>query len=387
MSRHSIRIDFADTFREGSAFSLYTIRRFKDLANRINDRMKNYPVYGKASEKDFGEYAECIAALCAYTNKQYYLYKAIGDKNKIGYLSLKQYRQFQHIKEEDRANWLMEKGRMVTLYKLLDRAIGENPYAKFLRVFKDYICDSDRAKDFFESFSKVLHNMHGYAQVEECTIQEAYNLPLQDLKYLRGLGIGSGERYAVASCMENRPCEEFYKAFGAKAYKVSIQGVDVGRFLTWRTKKGITYIDRLYCNGADAPEALSAIEKKFGFEKTVYYPNCIDADDYVECVDLSLLGEKTYRPYIDSFWHVKYIKEEKKLFLQDAQGNVASDVHFNYSHTPPFFAICECGELLREHQKDFHEFVCPKSSAKIRNKDKYMAIYKLFKERRNEPLY
>lgn len=387
MSRALIRGDFADAFNAGSAFSLYTIRRFKNLANQIKDRMKNYPVYGKASEKDFGEYAECIAALCAYTNKQYYLYKAIGDKNKIGYLSLKQYRQFRLIKEEDRADWLMEKGRMVTLYKLLDRAIGENPYARFLRVFRDKIYDSDKAKDFFESFAKVLHNMHGYAKVEECTIQEAYNLPLQDLKYSRGPGFGSGTRYAVTSCMEKRPCEEFYKAFGAKAYKVSIQGVDVGRFLTWKTKKGITYIDRLYCNGADAPEALSAIEKKFGFENAVYYPNSIDTDDYVECVDLSLLGEKTYRPYIDSFWHVKYIKEGKKLFLQRDEGNIRSDVHFDISHTPPFFSICECGYLLRESEKYFHDFICPKSTTKIRNKDKYMDIYKLFEERQNEPLY
>lgn len=370
-----------------SPFIPAAIKHYKDAIEKLKEKNQALPVYGLASVDDFGDCAKTIAVLGAYTNKQYYLYRAIGDRNKVGYLSRKQYMRYRNIKDkETRKDFLKSNGRMVSLYKMLERARNENPFAKFLNIFEKLYGSSDLAKDHFESFSLVLHNMHSGATIEECTIQDAYDLPLRAINNVRGGGYGSGERFAITSCMEGNSCEPYYKAFGVKAYKVIIDNQPVGRFLTWKTAMGKTYVDRLYCNGRDARDALSAMEQHFGFDNVIYYPSQVNPLDYVKCIYPEYINMQTYRPYVDSFCITKQLNDNS-LILQQRNGEILNWKKRYVGSTPPYVEFCACGELLRKGEKDFHEYVCPKSTKKIRNKNKYSAIYKLYQERQNEPLY
>lgn len=378
-------------FRGAVLGGIKSIRRahYKKALPHFIEKFKYLPKYGLANYKDFGETADAIACLCAYNDKQYYLYKAVGDKTKIGYLSRKQYRKFIHkVNDEDKEEWLKNNGRMVSLYKLLNRAIDENKYARLLNVFRmGKQINDDIKKVRFEEFAMLLHNYNNGCVISECTIQEAYDMDLISLENERGYGRGSGERYATRSCMQGMNCEPYYKAFGAKAFKVNIQGVDVGRFLVWETAKGKTYVDRLYCNGADAEEALTEIEKKFGDEDVVYYPSRIDDDDYVKCLDIEAMGEDTYKPYVDSFKIMLYRKKERLLFLQQSAATLPYDNYVSSGSYHPHLKFCKCGELLLNNNKKLHDFICPFSTVKLRQKKDFVRIYQIFEERRNEPLY
>ena len=387
-----LRNEIRSELVESTNFNLCTISStncYKTAIKHLVNKVKELPIYGKADKNDFGNAADVIACLCAYNDKQYYLYKAISDPNKIGYLSRKQYRKLCLIDMDktQREEFLAANGRMVTLYKLLARAVEENKYAKFLKVFKEQCVTLDEAKDYFESFAKTLHNSGTQALVEECSIQEAYDLPLRAIHEAR-YGGGSGERFAVTSCMEGNKCQQYYEAFGAKAYKVKVDGLWVGRFLVWETSKGKTYIDRLYCNARDAHEALAAIESKFGTgDDVVYYPCRIDQDDYVKCKDISKLGFNMFSPYVDSFFVFKYKENDKLCFLQQSNGSIVADFVHTSRH-PPLVKICTCGAMLRNNSNDrLHEYICPHSELKLRHKKDFVRIYNMFKERHNEPLY
>lgn len=360
---------------------------YANVINLLQERFNDTPCYGLASKEDFGEKAKIIAALCAYTDKQYYLYKAVSDRNKIGYLSRKQYRRFMKTPENERKDYLASFGRMVTLYKLLERAISENKFARFLRVFKESFIDADRSKDFFEAFAKMLHTSASGMQVVPCTIKEAYDMPLRAINIKRGYGKGSGARFAVTSCMEGTNCEPYYKLFGAEAYKIVVNEEDIGRFLVWKTAKGKTYVDRLYCNGMDASDALALIEKKFGYDNVVYYPNYVEPDDYVICKDVMQMAETIGRPYVDSFYHFKYDEKEKLLFLQQYNGTKPSTFICKARYAPVDIKFCECGALIANGLEGVHPFICPFLNGKSRYYKHFVRIHKEFQEAKNEPLY
>ena len=360
---------------------------YANVISLLQQRFKDTPCYGLANEEDFGEKAKIIATLCAYTDKQYYLYKAVSDRNKIGYLSRKQYRRYMKTPENEKKVYLASFGRMATLYKLMERAITENKFARFLKVFKESFVESDKAKDFFEAFAKMLHSSSSGMQIVPCTIKEAYDMPLRDINHRRGHGTGSGARFAITSCMEGTDCEPYYKLFGAEAYKVVVNEGAIGRFLVWKTAKGKTYIDRLYCNGMDAGDALALIEKKFGYDNVVYYPNVIEPDDYVPCKDVMQLTEKVNRPYLDSFFHFKYDEKEKLLFLQHSNGAKPSTFICKARYAPYDISFCECGALLAKGYESVHDFICPILNGKSRYYKHFVRIHKEFQEEKYEPLY
>lgn len=341
--------------------------------------------YGIADKKDFGSMSVPIALLCAYNNKQYYLYKAESDKNKVGFLSRKQYLKYSCIKKRDELaakEYKANNGRMITLYKMVSNAIKENPYAKFFECFESFF--ADWAKDVMELFCRQMHNLHSpdYT-LRKCSVQDAYNLHLRELKLSRGRGIGSGERYAVTSCMEMCQIAPYYEAFNVQAYFVCYQNMPIGRFLTWKTNKGRICVDRLYCNGYDAPFALQAMRNEFG-DEALYYPfNKLPTDEYIESVYNSKFKLNMVTPYVDSFYNIYYNKTEKRVMLTNSE--VEGSYCFNkFNRTPRPFEFCGCGELLDKSLAKVHPFICVNSNTKIRNKEDYIEMYRLYQEVLNE---
>lgn len=62
-----------------------------EIINSICGEQNSIEPYGIASVEDFSISFRTVARLFAYDNKHYYVYKAISNPNKLGYLSRKQY--------------------------------------------------------------------------------------------------------------------------------------------------------------------------------------------------------------------------------------------------------------------------------------------------------
>lgn len=378
----STRRDFRWWFVNYKEDSGYMVQYFPDVMGELCRRVNKKPVYGLAEEKDFGKLANTLASLCAYNNKQYYIYRAISDSNKIGFLSRKQYLKWRLIdkKQGKEAADVYKKnnGRMITLYKMLANATEENTYAKFLKAFSLF---GDKQKDMFERFSEYLVNSTnavGY-EIVPCSVQEAYDLPLRALYHDRGRGIGSGSRFAITSCMEGHKIASFYEGFGAQAYKVTVNGVGIGRFLTWKTNKGRTMVDRLYCNGYEAPRVLTAMENKFGKENVMYYPfEGLPADEYVEMKEPSKFKIGGASPYIDSMRRLYMNQEKNEVYLSNSF--VEGKSFLSNSTHPERFKICKCGKILFKGQVVEHELTCPLCARKKRKVKEIPEILKLYKE-------
>lgn len=377
----STRSDFRWWFRNYRNESGTFVHYFPDITKELCLRMNKKPVYGLAEKKDFGEFADALASLCAYNNKQYYIYRAVSDSNKIGFLSRKQYLRWRLLEKKygkyTADDYKRNYGRMITLYKMLSNATEENSYAKFLRAFSSF---GDKQKDIFEKFSEYIINSTntvGY-EIVPCSVQEAYNLPLRELNHARGRGVGSGSRFAVTSCMEGHKIASFYEGFGAQAYKVAVDGVDIGRFLTWKTNKGRTMVDRLYCNGYEAPRVLSLMENKFG-KDALYYPfSPLPSDEYVEVKEPSKFKIGGATPYVDSMRRLYMNQEKTAVYLSNAIVEGKS-ILSNSTH-PERFKICKCGKLLFKGQVVEHELTCPLCAKKKRAVKEIPEILKLYKE-------
>lgn len=376
------RNEFRWWFKNYGDSSEYFVKQFPEIIRDLYLRMNEKPAYGLAEKKDFGKLANILASLCAYNNKQYYIYRAISDSNKIGFLSRKQYLRWRLIdKKQGKAaadNYKRNCGRMITLYKMLANATEENTYAKFLKAFSLF---GDKQKDMFEKFSEHLVNCTntvGY-DIVPCSVQEAYDLPLRVLYHERGRGIGSGSRFAITSCMEGHKIASFYEGFGAQAYKVVINDVAIGRFLTWKTNKGRTMVDRLYCNGYEAPRVLTAMENKFGKENVMYYPfQSLPADEYVEMKEPSKFKIGGASPYIDSMRRLYMNQEKNTVYLSNSLIEGKSFLS-NNTH-PERFKICKCGKILFKGQVVEHELTCPLCAKKKRKVKEIPEILKLYKE-------
>ena len=378
----STRRDFRWWFVNYKEDSGYMAQHFPDVMGELCRRVNKKPVYGLAEEKDFGKLANILASLCAYNNKQYYIYRAISDSNKIGFLSRKQYLKWRLIDKKQGKEaadaYKKNNGRMITLYKMLANATEENTYAKFLKAFSLF---GDKQKDMFEKFSEYLINCTntvGY-DIVPCSVQEAYDLPLGALYHERGRGIGSGPRFAITSCMEGHKIASFYEGFGAQAYKVTVNGVGIGRFLTWKTNKGRTMVDRLYCNGYEAPRVLTAMENKFGKENVMYYPfEGLPADEYVEMKEPSKFKIGGATPYIDSMRRLYMNQEKNEVYLSNSF--VEGKSFLSNSTHPERFKICKCGKILFKGQVVEHELTCPLCARKKRKVKEIPEILKLYKE-------
>ena len=111
------------------------------LAIRCQDPFGSEP-YGIADEVYFGSLTSLVQRLFAYDNKHYYIYKAIDNPNKIGYLSRRWYyilslNEKLWIKQgatslrrsKLRVEFLRSHGTMASPTKILKLAFAENPNA------------------------------------------------------------------------------------------------------------------------------------------------------------------------------------------------------------------------------------------------------------------
>lgn len=266
--------------------------------------------YGKVKEDDFPNIWPMVQALFAIDNKQYFIYKAVDDPTKIGYLSRKLYVEYcAYIQRKDFSGarvFLQKFGTMASPVKLLKRAGELSPYGRFLKNALEETKDG-QTSPYLLALSRIISSVSNL-KLEKCTGQEAYDLPIERRR-------GSGSRFATCSCMYGHKVGKFYDLFGAQAYKVVDGDKPIGRFLTWKMSNGKTYVDRLYIPGDRAQEALSLIDKTFP-----------DAEKYGEdnpsghiVFDENKSKELTKTmdiPYIDSFPYVGRSKDGEIILTQ-----------------------------------------------------------------------
>lgn len=316
---------------------------------------KNYEKpYGLASVV-FTQFMGLFARLFAYDNKHYFVYKAISNPNKIGYLSRKQYMKFilSQRKGESRDNYLQNHGWMASPYKLLKQAFKENPEkTKWIRQ----VVGDDEQK--LIKFCDYIMQSNTGLEIVEADIDECYAVPLDS-------GNHAGERFATWSCMRGKKVGGFYKAFGAKGYIVKKNGDSVGRFLVWPLPDGKEYVDRLYIQSRYAEDALAEIDRKWPDAQK--YPNFPDTDVKIPMVDPDA-ASGVYGPYLDSFRNVgrDQIKEGEEIKYYLVRGyNQVFDSTMNTTKGTKRFKKCpHCGRITfsDDPSNNFseHKWICEK---------------------------
>lgn len=278
--------------------------------------------YGKVAKSKFGEAEYFVRKYLTLDNKQYYLYKAVKDPSKIAYLSRKQYYELENTIKllsktyypgnytyiaQKRDEFLSSKGVMASCVKLLKRAIslGKMP-ARYEELNEETLC---------LLASLILTGEE--VSLRQVSIQEAYDLKIDSN------GRGSGERFAIHSCMYNKKVQTFYDMFGAKAYIASVNGKDVGRFLVWKLNDGTEYVDRLYCSGGYDNIILRKIDEVF--KDASKYPNT-PINKYVighSVKESKEIFSESILPYLDSFDYLLSAKnkENKLVYLIVTDGS------------------------------------------------------------------
>ena len=344
--------------------------------------------YGKVVKDKFGE-AECfVKKYLTLDNKQYYLYKAVKDPSKIAYLSRKQYYElFNMMKKlkikflfEDESlevrknNFLSSKGVMASCVKLLKRAIslGKTP-GKYKKLNEETLC-------MLSSIILTGENV----SLRQVNIQEAYDL------YIDSNGKGSGERFAVHSCMYNKKVQTFYDMFDAKAYIANVNGKDVARFLVWKLNDGTEYVDRLYCCGGYDNVVLRKIDETF--KDAAKYPN--PPENKFVCGH-PIKGDKeifnaSILPYLDSFEYMVSArdKENKLVYLLVTYGSSIYGeefkkylnciverfaVHSTKAKLNKTFSFCKKCNHVYGKKNIAHKTFCPES---FKDKELYGKIEK-----------
>jgi hypothetical protein len=353
-------------------------KQFKDdeLADGLETRANiiarafGVPSYGKCNIIDYPKYSFLIANLICYTNKQFFAYKAVDNNSKVGYLSLKQYRKYSCLmtkNQEEARLYLKNNGRMTTMFKLLKRAIDENPRAHWLKNLK-------LSEEKLEELSRVLQQDSSIDFIE-VPVQEAYDLQLQENR------IGSGHRFCTHSCMQGDPVAQFYEHFDVKAYIAKKQNRNIGRFLVWHTEDDKTYVDRLYCHGGEQDDILKAIDKKW--KDAIKYPE-MEGQHFVKCLkSIDDFGPKMFYPYLDSFMFL--INRDGNLVLS----NMTIDKHDFVrcqdasGDNPQKFVKCpKCGKLYvrSRYGRNItrHFMQCERSYSSQQEREVYLALFEAF---------
>lgn len=368
------------------------------LVGMIKDRfVLNNTAYGLASERDFGDYAVIFANLFAHNNKQYFIYKAISDSNKVGYLSRRQHYLMllsiakwnkegigSSTRESRLMNFLAKNGTMASPYKLLKRAFKENPRAKFLSRFFPLGADKKTTLNeniLIELCDMLMRNKTNIT-IAPAPIDECYKVKLTD-DYS-----GSGQRYTTSSCMYNYPVGKFYEAFGAEGRIVYERGKPIGRFLLWKLPDGKEYVDRLYVQGHGYQDALEEIDKQY--PNALKYPHLLshNTDD---CYMLELKkpelvnGEnKPYTPYLDTFSYL--MRKDGKYFLSNSEYGTGKYVYQLHDvHNGKHFCSCpHCkqmywqGDTEMDAGKKEHQLVCSAYEPRTKKLKEMIAIYRQY---------
>lgn len=344
--------------------------------------------YGKVVKAKFGEAESFVRKYLTLDNKQYYLYKAVKDPSKIAYLSRKQYYElFNKMKkfkiqfpfegillEEKKNRFLSSKGVMASCVKLLKRAIslGKMP-GKYKKLNEETLC-------LLSSIILTGENV----SLRQVNVQEAYDL------YIDSNGRGSGERFAVHSCMYNKKVQTFYDMFDAKAYIANVNGKDVARFLVWKLNDGTEYVDRLYCCGGYDSVVLRKIDETF--KDAAKYPTT--PQNKFVCGH-PIKGDKdvfnaSILPYLDSFDYLISArdKENKLIYLIVTDGSTIYgeefgkylnsiverfEVHSTKTKLNKTFSFCKKCNHVYGKNDIAHKSFCPES---FKDKELYSKIEK-----------
>ena len=312
--------------------------------------------YGKIKKDDFPNIWPMVQALFAIDNKQYFIYKAIDDPTKIGYLSRKlyaEYRMYIHRSDHNGARVFLQRfGTMASPVKLLKRAGELSLYGRFLRhSLKDTA--SGQTHPYLLVLSSIIASVSNL-KLEKCTGQEAYDLRIERVS-------GSGHRFATSSCMFGHKVGKFYDLFGAQAYKVVDGEKPIGRFLTWKMSNGKTYVDRLYIPGNRAQEALSLIDKTFP-DAEKYGVNVPSGYIVFDDNNSKQLLRTMDIPYIDSFPYVGR-NNDGKIILTRCAENCSSHflAHEVRKSRRKYLTHCKfCNKALLPSEDKDHSLTCSK---------------------------
>lgn len=373
------------------------------LIEHLNNRfIQNDSAYGVAEELDFKELSPLFANLFAYDNKHYYVYKAISDSNKLGFLSARQYFALKALKHrlshDDRFNasgrmrqieeFLQNKGTMASPYKMLKRAFKENPErSKFLAVFfpleedKKTTKNEDKLIELCDSMMRTNTNI----EIKPATVQECYDVRVSD-DYS-----ASGERFATSSCMFGFQVGAFYEAFGVEGRIVYERGKPVGRFLLWNLPDGKQYVDRLYIQSHGYQDALAEIDKQF--PNAIKYPALRNGGSEAYRIPMKnkqAFIEKELRvPYIDTFSHLyregnNYFLCNKPYYESRADIGKYIDTLQNVGESKHFKSCPHCHALGWQGDKDMdasrkdHLLVCTSYQPKQKRIKAMLDLYRAY---------
>lgn len=382
--------------------------KLKDLVKMMAEVAKDTPTYGSARERDFRELTPLFARLFAYDNKRFFVYKAISDPNKIGYLSCRQYSKFCRAKK----NWhkvglagsmlstyeqsfLEQNGTMASPYKLLKRAFKENAdNTRFLSRFFPLEEDKKTTKNekALIDLCDAMMQLNTGIEFVPASIQECYDLDFHGSNIA-----GSSNRACTNSCMHGKKVGAFYEAFGAEGRMIYCNGQPVGRFLIWKRpewKKGV--IDRMYVRGEYMKDALAALDSQYPDSEWDKYPHPrVDEDAERRLVPLvhpEKLQEETETPYIDTFAMLVKSKATNKYFLANYYPGSSSrdnkDITYleELRRTSTQHHLCncpDCGEVFWSHDPDNsrglgprHKLYCKGYNAKTKEIQAYLEVFR-----------
>ena len=313
---------------------------FIKLIESICSEQYSIEPYGLASIYDFDSSCIAVARLFAYDNKHFYVYKAISNPNKLGYLSRKQYYKClllqRQAKKQGKAfdvkEYLKTTGTMASPFKLLKQAFKENREAtKFLSAW--FPLQEDGKLKYENTLIMITNqllriNLNEYKFVET-SIDECY-----DLEFGYSSFNASGPRHCSSSCMRHHKVGGFYNNLPVIGYMVKKDGENIGRFLYWTLPDGKHYVDRLYVKGEYATDVLEKIDKDFANDYKYNLTSPITLAGYV-------IAFKSYDnmkpgsafPWIDTFSYL--LKKDGNYYLSyDRQeGYITVDRLHNTSET------------------------------------------------------
>ena len=257
------------------------------IINSICNEQDSIEPYGIASINDFGESNRTVARLFAYDNKHFYVYKAISNPNKLGYLSRKQYYKCLLLKIQakkqgkafDAKEYLKTTGTMASPFKLLKQAFKENREAtKFLSA-RFPLQENGKLK--YENTLIMITNQLLRINLSEYKFVETSIDECYDLEFRYSSFNASGPRHCSSSCMRHHKVGGFYNNLPVIGYMVKKDGENIGRFLYWTLPDGKHYVDRLYVKGDYAEDVLQKIDKDFANDYKYNITSPITLAEYI----------------------------------------------------------------------------------------------------------
>ena len=257
------------------------------IINSICNKQDSIEPYGIASINDFGESNRTVARLFAYDNKHFYVYKAISNPNKLGYLSRKQYYKCLLLQRQakkqgkafDAKEYLKTTGTMASPFKLLKQAFKENREAtKFLSA-RFPLQENGKLK--YENTLIMITNQLLRINLSEYKFVETSIDECYDLEFGYSSFNASGPRHCSSSCMRHHKVGGFYNNLPVIGYMIKKDGENIGRFLYWTLPDGKHYVDRLYVKGDYAADVLQKIDKDFANDYKYNITSPITLAEYI----------------------------------------------------------------------------------------------------------